>query len=316
MTDQPSMTTKRVFITGAASLLGTTLTRHLRQAGHAVIGTVNGKAEAARIRADGGIPAYPDLMRAGEIRAAMTALGKENVIAVNLAPQLANHAPFFPVKWDETIRVLDEGTPALIDAARMVGVEFLIHGSYAFAELHSDDDTLVPVLSAVRRAESLVLNSGIPALVLRFGYVYGDSDALRGLLSTLKAGRPVFTSDAHAQAAWVEAHDAARAIIAALDARPEGRTLTVSADRSASPAEFLAHFAAEHGLSAPTASPLTAPLARLSLGAAQYALLNAHSHADNATAKSALGWSPRFTTLQSGLDDMLLTWRAHNLEKV
>ncbi len=315
MTEQALTSAKRVFITGAVSLLGRAVVRHLKQAGHAVIGTVTTQPEAANLRADGGIPAYPGLTRAGEIRSAMTALGKDNLVAINLITQLANHAPFFPVKWDTYIDLLNESTPALIEAAKTAGITYLVHGSYAFADLHTEDEQLTPLLSAIQRAEALVLGSGIPSLVLRFGYTYGDAANLRGLIASVKAGRPVFTSAASAHAAWIEADDGANAVVAAINGQVSGHTLDIVSDRAASPAEFLSHFTTQQGVSAPSVSVITAPLGRLSLGATQYALLNASAHADNAAAKTALGWTPRFATIQNGLDDLLLTWRASNLEK-
>jgi hypothetical protein len=36
-----------------------------------------------------------------------------------------------------------------------------------------------------------------------------------------------------------------------------------------------------------------------------------NSHADNAAAQQQIGWTPRFASYRQGIDDMLLSWRAH-----
>jgi nucleoside-diphosphate-sugar epimerase len=146
--------------------------------------------------------------------------------------------------------------------------------------------------------------------VLRFGYIYGaEVDALTTTFNAIMAGRPVVNSrDHHALAGWIHVGDAASAIAAAIDQRPTGQTLTVVDDRPASPAAFLKTFMEAQGMSAPGNLPPF--LGRALVGKTQYALLNAASHVDNADAKTALNWKPRFSTTQQGIEDVLLSWRA------
>src|SRR3954447_75639 len=114
-----------VFITGATSALGREVMRQLKAAGHRVTGATNGYENAALVRADGGVPAYPDLMRAGEIRSILVA-AKVDVV-INLAPQAANHLPQQPVHWDTSL--LDEGVGALLEASQAAGAKFVVHTS-------------------------------------------------------------------------------------------------------------------------------------------------------------------------------------------
>ncbi|MDX2163558.1 MAG: NAD(P)-dependent oxidoreductase [bacterium] len=309
-TPSPSDSVRRVFITGAATSMGRAVVRHLSAAGHKVIGTGAGHQDASLIRADGGLPAYPGLRRAGEVRSAMTTLGRENLVVVNLAAMAANQLPFMPVNWAETADLLVEGTAALVAAAKEAGAVYFVQGSFAFADLHSDDEAVQPVIDAVTRAEALVIESGLTYAILRFGYAYGDVPELKTLIASVKAGRPVFTSGSHAHAGFIHVQDAAAAIAAAIASEVNGARLNVVDDHPAAPAAFLGYFCESQGLGAPAASPLTAPLARLALGAAQYGLLNAAAHPSNADAKTLLGWQPRFTTYRQGIDDVLLSWRA------
>ena len=119
-----------VLVTGATGALGREVTRQLSAAGHHVVGTTNGYENAAIVRADGGIPAYPDLLRAGEIRSIM--LASKTDVVINCAPQIANHLPQKPAHWDA--RLVNEGVAALLEAAQAAEVKFVVHTSYAFAD--------------------------------------------------------------------------------------------------------------------------------------------------------------------------------------
>ncbi len=302
---------KTVFITGAVTSLGRTLTRQLVAAGHRVIGTAANKADAAALRALGALPVYPSLFRAGELRSAMLAAAGSVDVTINLAPLASAHLPFQPVNWNDTSRLLIDGTAALVEAAKAANAKQFIHGSYAFAGAHTEDEALASVLNAVHRAEATALTAGIPVTVLRFGYIYGEADdQLNAVLAALKSGRGVPNStDRHALAGWVNVYDAANAVALTIgnDAAAH-RTLDIVDDHADSPAGFLNYLASTQHLVSPETPP--AFLARLTLGAAQFALLNASAHPNNAEAKTVLGWQPRFATFKQGIDDMLLSVRA------
>src|SRR3954471_9544613 len=98
-----------VLVTDATGALGREVTRQLKAAGHRVTGTTNGFENAVPVRADGGLPAYPDLMRAGEIRSIL--LSSKVDVIINLAPQAANHLPQQRAAWD--MALVNEGVAAL-----------------------------------------------------------------------------------------------------------------------------------------------------------------------------------------------------------
>jgi nucleoside-diphosphate-sugar epimerase len=155
-----------VFVTGASGALGREVTRQLSAAGFRVTGATNGSENAARVRADGGLPAYPDVMRAGELRSAMQASKAE--IVVNCEPQLYNHLPQVRGAWNAAL--MDEGVSALLEAAQVPNIQYIVHTSYAFADAYTE--ALESLLDAVKAGEEKVLNSGIAASVLRMGFVY------------------------------------------------------------------------------------------------------------------------------------------------
>src|SRR5262249_40100106 len=94
-----------VFVTGATGALGREVTRQLKAAGPRGTGATTGYETAARVRADGGIPAYPDVMRSGELRSVM--LSSKADVVINCAPQDANHLPQVRSDWDA--KLMNEG---------------------------------------------------------------------------------------------------------------------------------------------------------------------------------------------------------------
>lgn len=302
-----STATASVFITGATSALGLAVARQLIAAGYKVTGTAKGSEDGRLLRAAGGLPSYPNLTRAGELRSIIQ-VSKATII-VNLAPQIANQVPFGRSAWDT--RLLVDGTQAVIEAAKATGVTYLLHTSYAFLSAVGHDETpeaLSPLLLAATSAERYVQASGVPAGVLRLGYWYGGgASALEDLRAALRSGRVAGADATKSHVNFIHAEDAANAIVRAVQQQYTGETLNLVDDHAASPASFLRYFAESQGL---TVAGLPGFAARLLGDKTQAALLEMNSHVDNAAAKAALGWSPRFSTIQQGIDDTLLSWRA------
>ncbi len=297
-----------VFITGATSAIGRAVMRQLRAAGHRVTGATTDSEGAILVRADGGIPSYPDLMRAGELRSVMAATKTD--VVINLAPQIANYLPQQPAEWDATL--YDEGVAALEAAAQAAGVQFVVHTSFAFADAHGEH--LHDLLHAIRAGEQTALNGAAPGCVLRMGYLYGaESPELIHVRDLLMMGRMIDCGPDDVPANWVYVPDAARAVVAAAEQRPAGALLNIVDDLPTSPAAFLRFFAETQGISAPQRAPRFAVWAQPSKQ--QAALMRLSAHASNADAKEKLGWQPRFPNYQQGIGDALLSWRAVESER-
>lgn len=292
-----------IFVTGATTALGREVIRRLSAAGHKVVGTTNGYENAAVVRADGAIPAYPDLMRSGELRSLLQAFKTD--VVINLAPQAANQIPQEGGEWD--VLLMDAGVAALVEAAQAADVKFLIHTSYAFGGAQSE--ALDDLLEAVKAGERRVLDLHVPGCVLRMGFLYGaESPALIKVRGAMMRGRAVNSGPDQPRAHWIYAPDAARAVVAAVETRPAGALLNIVDDRPASPAAFMTYFAQSQGLPPPSAAPRFAVWAQPS--AEQSAVMELSPNVSNAEAKSTLNWQPRFSDYHQGIDDALLSWRA------
>lgn len=307
-----STDSQSIFINGGSSPTGRALVRLLVAAGHRVTATVLNSSEAGQVRQDGALPAYPGLKRAGELRSAITAA--KATVVVNLAPTYPYQAPHKVASWDDYTSVVDDGTAAALEAAHALEIEFFVQGSFSFLggdpQDHGDHEApSAPFIDAAQRAEVLVTKSGLASCILRYGFIYSaESPALHSLRDTLLRGRSFLTGSNHARANWIHAIDAARATALAIAARPAGETLDIVDDRPVTPADFVETFAGLLGVTTPAQPPVFAQ--NLMAGAAQRALLAQPSGASNAAAKSRLGWSLQYPTLNAGLEQSLMVWRA------
>jgi nucleoside-diphosphate-sugar epimerase len=295
-----------VFITGLQTPVGQALALRLRAAGHTVAGVVTSSDEAAFVRRYGITPAYAGLTRAGELRSAIQGCGA--TILVNCAAQEPNHVPHIGTDWKTPFAALAE---SLAEAGAQTGAEYLLSTSFSFAAGHITDETegAEELLDEVKAAESIALAASIPAAVLRLGYVYGPHDpAMDSLREALRIGRPLDAGEEAVPAAWTYAPDAASALVRAILLRVSGVTLDVVDDHPVPPAEFVRMFAQMQGLGIPGRIPLF--FRRALTTDIQRQIMKLAIHPSNTNTRAALDWAPRFRTIESGLEDLLLNWRA------
>jgi nucleoside-diphosphate-sugar epimerase len=319
-------TPMNVFITGATDAAGREVTRQLSARGRRVIGLTTGVDGAQRVRQDGGIAAFGDPLRAGEVQSVMTAA--EASFAVHLATQAANGVPMRTIDWDAAAGFITRSTAAFLQAAKEKGVTFAVYASYAFlyGDTHGEwvDETAPrlrpskygnhPALRAALEAEDRVLNSGVPACILRAGFVYGPhGDANLALRDALRQGKPLVVNDGHQYSNWIYAADLASAAILALERQPAGEILNVVDDLPVSPGEFVDDFAAALGVQEAARLPsgrMPAFATRRATSEMQRLLWNLSLRVKNDKAKAQLNWKPRFPTCREGIEQTLLAWRA------
>ncbi len=303
-----------VFLTGSGNAVGTATLKRLLKAGHEVYTAVSTNDEANRVRDLGAKPVYPHLDRASELVSTLK-MAKANIV-VNAEPQTANGVPFGAI-WDAD--ALSTNTTALVSAAEEAGVDYFVHVSFAFLykdgeNVDENGDTLStkthPVIAAALAAEKAVIDSEVASCVLRAGYSYGpEAEQLKALTANLRAGRPV--SAGKKSASWVYAGDLAEAIALTIEKQPENSVLNIADNSALSPSDFLSAFTAKLGLKSAVALPGLNLIRGLFGGRRDdSALTELDSHVSNAKAREALDWEPQYATVEGGLEQVLLAWRA------
>ena len=178
----------RVFLAGAAGAIGRRLVPLLLRAGHEVTGTTRSAATASELARAGVVPAVLDVFDAPALMMAVRA-AKPAVIIHQLTdlPRKFDEARI-AASYAKNARIRIEGTRNLIAAAQAAAARRFIVQSIAFAyvagrEPHPETDPLnladplraVTVKGAVDMEQQVVSASGLDAIVLRYGLLYGPS---------------------------------------------------------------------------------------------------------------------------------------------
>ncbi|MBZ0275078.1 MAG: NAD(P)-dependent oxidoreductase [Anaerolineae bacterium] len=305
-----AQTTYNVFITGATTDVGRELTRQLTGRGHHVTGQTSGMAGAVQVRADGGLPAFSDPLRVGELKSMMLAAQAD--VVIHALPQIANDFPQKDTRWDYAGQAL-EAVHALLEAAGAVGVKYAVLLSYAFVygDQHGAEVTEATeaeghgLAGLALEAERALLDSAIPGCVLRVGCTYGPMSAgMMALADVIRFGRSAYLGDGLVN--WVYASDVAAAAALAVEKQPVDEVYNIAA-QVASGADFAGMLADQLGL--PHPGTVNALLALSRTSEMQRSLLGMALKLNCDKAQRELGWSPKYD-FKSGLDHALLTWRA------
>ena len=176
----------RVFLAGAAGAIGRRLVPLLLRAGHEVTGTTRSSATATELARAGVVPAVLDIFDAPALMAAVGA-AKPAVVIHQLTdlPRQFDEARI-AASYPKNARIRIEGTRNLIAAAQAAAARRFIVQSIAFAyapggEPHWETDPLnladparaVTVKGAVDMERQVLSASGLDAIVLRYGLLYG-----------------------------------------------------------------------------------------------------------------------------------------------
>ena len=176
----------RIFLAGAAGVIGRRLVPLLAADGHDVVGTTRSPDNADWLRSMNVMPAILDIFDADAVMQALATARSDIVIH-----QLTDLPDVFdPAGLQEILsrnaRIRDEGTRNLLAAARAAGVVRVIAQSIAFAyapgslpyregdPLNVDDDGNAGISArGVASLERQVLESSWRGIVLRYGRLYG-----------------------------------------------------------------------------------------------------------------------------------------------
>jgi nucleoside-diphosphate-sugar epimerase len=201
----------RIFLAGASGAIGRRLAPLLLDAGHDV-SAVTRSAEGARQLQSAGVHAViADVFNADALKRAVVEAQPQIVIhQLTDLPRVLEDQAQLAAAYPRNARIRIEGTRNLVAAAKAAGARRFIVQSVAFAyapgnEPHAESDPLNladgPRLETVRAAadmERQVLDSGMEAVVLRYGLFYGP-----GTWSESPTRKPSLHIDAAAHAVFL-----------------------------------------------------------------------------------------------------------------
>jgi nucleoside-diphosphate-sugar epimerase len=290
----------KVLVTGASGFLGGFACAELERRGHEVSALVRTAGSAPT----GTTPVVADLTDGTGLT---TALAKEQPEAiVHLAAEIATQRDAQRVR-----EVNVEGTRRLLAAAIETGApRFLFTSTVVTGDAGGElltEDRRPPVQTEYGRSkqagEELVLQSGLPHIILRPSHVYGPGGwYAQEIVGRLRQpGR--FAIVGSGENFWdvVHVEDVARACADAVEHARSGSVYHVVDDEPLRYGDFVALTARALGLGKPRHVPVW--LARLAAGPDPVRAVLRSARSSNARLKSELGWLPRFPSAELGVPD-------------
>jgi nucleoside-diphosphate-sugar epimerase len=301
----------RVLVAGATGVIGRYLTPQLVAAGHDVVALARPNATHGPVEPLGGTSVPGDLLDAASVSAAARSVRPDAVIHMATAIPRMLSPRKIAEQFAVTNRLRTEGTRNLLRAAAELGQPRIIAQSVAFmyapgSGLADEDAPLLrdlspksaPVANALFDLEGQTTEAG--GLVLRFGHLYGPGTSFapdgpvtagirRGFVPVVGGGTAVFS--------FTHCHDAASAVVAALD-KPASGVRNVVDDGPTPVSVWLPALAEMLGARRPRAVP--AWLVRPFIGEWGVAYFTQLRGASNARAKRDLDWAPRYASWREG----------------
>jgi nucleoside-diphosphate-sugar epimerase len=177
----------RIFLAGAAGVIGRRLTPLLVANGHTVWGATRSRVSGELLQKLGARPVFVDVFEAEALATAVLE-AKPEIVIHQLTDLAAVHDP---AKRSSALarnaRIRDEGTRNLVAAARNAGARRLIAQSIAWAyapgprpyggdhplDLNAEGDRLVSVRGVESLERQTLQASPLEGVVLRYGRLYG-----------------------------------------------------------------------------------------------------------------------------------------------
>jgi nucleoside-diphosphate-sugar epimerase len=297
----------RTFVTGASGFIGRALCARLLERGHEV---------SALVRRPGSEPpgtrgVVGDLIDGFSLSETVAAECPDCVL--HLAAEIAsqrNERKIASVNIEGTARLLDAcvglaGSDRSASGPRVVLASTVVTGD-AHGALLTEDAPLpvqTPYGRSKQEGERLLLESGLPAVVIRPSHVYGPGGWYANeLVSRLRQpGRLAVIGRGENLWDVVHVHDVASALLLAAEQAPSGSTYHVVDDEPITFYDFMALTAQALGVGAPRRIPVA--VARVVAGRNAVDAVVRSARSSNAKIKRELGWEPRYPTAREGVAD-------------
>ncbi|MDQ3715799.1 MAG: NAD(P)-dependent oxidoreductase [Actinomycetota bacterium] len=307
----------RVLVTGGTGVIGRQLTPLLASVGHEVIALTRSGASAPLVQALGGRAVIGDLLDRVQVARALRTAQPEAIVHMATAIPAVINPRRLSAQFATTNLLRSDGTRYLLEAATDLGVQRFIAQGLAYAYDPAGDGPaaerehfwrdppkqFAPVLTALRELEQRTVDAG--GVVLRLGHLYGPGSiysAGGSFAEQVRAGKVPLIGGGTAVFSFTHAHDAATAVVAALDRNIAG-PLNVVDDEPAPMSVWLPQYSKALAARPPKTAP--AAVARLAVGGWGVAFMTQLRGADNALAKAVLDWKPRFASWRTGLAEEL-----------
>jgi nucleoside-diphosphate-sugar epimerase len=296
----------RVLVTGASGFIGGALCGELLRRGHEVTALVRRPgSEPVGTR-----PAAGDLSDGP--RLAETLLGEQPDCVIHLAAEIAsqrNGQRVHEVNVAGTQRLLDAclAVAAADPAAgpRIVFSSTVVTGEAGGALLTEGEPLPVrtPYGRSKQEGERMILQSGLPAVVIRPSHVYGPGGWYAGELVARLRQPGRFAVIGRGENLWDVVHvdDVVAALLLAVESAPAASIYHVVDDQPITFYDFMALTAEALGVGPPRR--ILAALARAVAGSNAVDAVVRSARSANAKIKRELGWQPRFPTAREGVAD-------------
>jgi len=298
-----------LFVAGGSGAIGRFLVPLLVNAGHSVTVLTRSPGKAEALRATGAQAVVGDVFD-GPALDALMARSRPEIVLHQLTAFGARDAD--PLA--ETIRVRTEGTRNLVRAAQGAGARRLVTQSISFicspiGPALTDEGTPLylhgpgvvgQLAQAVAELEQRTLESGLEAVVLRYGWFYGPGtnyDATNTIPAAIRKGRMPLVGAGESTYSFISLRDAALATLQALTRGAPG-TYNIVDDEPAPLREWLPFVA--QLLKAPQPAPMQPETVKEKLGDMACYVLSEQSGASNARARGELGWRPQTPSWRTG----------------
>jgi nucleoside-diphosphate-sugar epimerase len=296
----------RMLVTGAGGFIGGVLCRELLRSGHEV---------GALVRRAGSSPTgtrelVADLSDGRRLNEALS--GERPDCVIHLAAEIASQRSRRKVREVNvagTARLL-EACLALAGPDPAAGPRVVFSSTVVTGDAHGallTEDLPLPVETPYGRSkqdgERLVLQAGLPAIVIRPSHVYGPGGwYANDLIPRLRQpGR--FAVVGNGENLWDVVHvdDVASALVHAAERAPAGSIYHVVDDEPVTFYEFMALTAEALGVGRPRRIPVA--IARVVAGRNAVAAVVRSARSSNAKIRRELGWEARFPSARDGIAD-------------
>ena len=251
----------RIFLAGAAGVVGKELVPMLVARGHEVYGTTRSAAKSGLLTQLGARPVVVDALDRGAVGRAVAAAGPE--VVVHQLTAIDNNSSFRNPDKDfaATNRLRAEGLDILLDAAVAAGARRFVAQSFTgwpnehhggWVKTEADPLERNPIagtretLAAIRHVEDAMTGAtGIEGIALRYAYFYGPGNALGPdgtIVKLIRARRLPVVGGGTGVWSFLHIQDAASATVAAIESSATG-VYNIADDEPAPVHEWLPYLA-------------------------------------------------------------------------